>query len=436
MLKIILRFLIGIAVFTSSYIFYTNFTYSSLENIKNKKNISVRFQNLPEMLLPNKENITGYQYELLNEYLNTFGKNKLILADNLYDIDIFYTTYICPNCLVVNKEDLLLITNQNSGMGNDVDIVRSFENIDLGYPFLTSFEISYSDSSTDELIYNINNNLVTNAIVTRSTYLFYKKYFPSLRIKKVLGKVNLVWKFPNDDGSILESAKYFLDSENSKEFINMLEEKYYSKNSISSYIFIGSRVFISDMLTKLPKYESLFKNASDKFKLDWKLLASISYQESKWNNNAVSPTGVKGIMMLTIGTAEMLNVDRLVPKESIFGGAQYFSRLLEKYSNYSDETKINLALAAYNAGPNHINDIILLADKNGDNINNWSTLKGYLYKLNQKKYYKKMKYGYARGWEAVQYIENVKQYYDIISFLDNKDKINSNQIFNEVPSTL
>ena len=424
------------AVFTSSYIFYTNFTYSSIENIKNKKNISVRFQNLPEMLLPNKENITGYQYELLSEYLNTFGNNKLILADNLHDIDIFYTTNICPNCLVINNEDLLLITNKNSGISNDVDIVRSFENIDLGSSFLTSFEISYSDSSTDELIYNINNNLVTNAIVTRSTYLFYKKYFPSLRIKKVLGKVNLVWNFPNDDGSILENAKYFLESEDSKKFINMLEEKYYSKNSMSSYIFIGSRVFISDMLTKLPRYESLFKNASDKYKLDWKLLASISYQESKWNNKAVSPTGVKGLMMLTIGTAKMLNVDRLIPKESIFGGAQYFSDLLEKYSDYSDETKINLALAAYNAGPNHINDIISLANKNDDNINDWSTLKDYLYKLNQKKYYKKMKYGYARGWEAVQYIENVKQYYDIISFLDDKDKINSNQIFNEVPSTL
>ena len=424
------------AVFTSSYIFYTNFTYSSIENIKNKENISVRFQNLPEMLLPNKENITGYQYELLSEYLNTFGNNKLMLADNLYDIDIYYTTDRCSNCLVVNNEDLLLITNQNSGISNDVDILRSFENIDLNYPFLSGFEISYSDSSTDELIYNINNNLVTNAIVTRSTYLFYKKYFPSLRIKKVLGKVNLVWNFPNDDGSILENAKYYLESEDSKKFINMLKEKYYSKNSISSYIFIGSRVFISDMLSKLPRYESLFKNASDKYKLDWKLLASISYQESKWNNNAVSPTGVKGLMMLTIDTAKMLNVDRLIPKESIFGGAEYFSGLLEKYSTYSDETKINLALAAYNAGPNHINDIILLADKNSDNIDDWSTLKGYLYKLNQKKYYKKMKYGYARGWEAVQYIENVKQYYDIISFLDDKDKINSNQIFNEVPSTL
>ena len=47
-----------------------------------------------------------------------------------------------------------------------------------------------------------------------------------------------------------------------------------------------------------------------------------------------------------------------------------------------------------------------------------------------------MKYGYARGWEAVQYIENVKQYYDIITFLDNKDKKSKNELFNEVPSTL
>ena len=243
----------------------------------------------------------------------------------------------------------------------------------------------------------------------------------------------MVWNFPNDDGSILENVNSFLQTDNSKNFINMLKEKYYSKNSISSYIFIGSRAFISDMLTKLPEYESLFKKASDHYSLDWKLLASLSYQESKWNNNAVSPTGVRGLMMLTKDTAKMLNVNRLKPDESIFGGAQYFDGLLKRYSEYSDTTKTNLALASYNAGPNHINDILSLAEKNGDDIEDWNTLKTYLYKLNQKKYYKKMKYGYARGWEAVQYIENVKQYYDIITFLEEKDKENNNQIFNEVP---
>ena len=190
------------------------------------------------------------------------------------------------------------------------------------------------------------------------------------------------------------------------------------------------------MITKLPKYEPLFKKAAEDNNLDWKLLASISYQESKWNNDAVSPTGVKGVMMLTQNTAKMLKVNRLKPNESIVGAARYFSNLLKKYSAYNEITRTNLALASYNAGPNHINDILLLAKNNGDNIENWNVLKSYLYKLNQKKYYKKMKYGYARGWEAVQYVENVKQYYDIITFLDNKDSENDNELFNEVPSTL
>ena len=111
--------------------------------------------------------------------------------------------------------------------------------------------------------------------------------------------------------------------------------------------------------------------------------------------------------------------------------ARYFHTLIDKYSRFNEATKINLALASYNAGPNHINDIILLAEKNNEDIENWNILKAYLFKLNQKKYYKKMKFGYARGWEAVQYIENVKQYYDIITFLENKDKDNQDIIFNE-----
>ena len=190
------------------------------------------------------------------------------------------------------------------------------------------------------------------------------------------------------------------------------------------------------MITKLPTYEVLFKKASQEYNLDWKLLAAISYQESKWNNNAVSPTGVRGLMMLTKSTANMLSVDRLKPSESIFGGAKYFNSLLNKYSLFNESSKINLALASYNAGPNHINDVILLAKKNNENLENWSVLRKYLYKLHQKEYYKKMKFGYARGWEAVQYVENVKQYYDILTFLETKDEEYKNNFFEEVPNTL
>ena len=422
--------------FASIYIIYTNTTYSSYESLKSKNDISVNFQNLPEMIMPSRETSTGYQYELIKKYLETIGQKNLITENIIYDINVYYTTSVCTSCVVINEEDLLIIYNATGNEGKDVEVIQPFQNINLEYDSLDTFEINYSNNSIDELIYNIDNNLVTNSIITRSSYLFYKKYFPNLRIKTNLGKVILVWDFQGDDGSILADINAFFEREDTREFISSLKDKYYSKNSISSYIFIGSRLFISDMITKLPKYESLFKKASEDNNLDWKLLASISYQESKWNNDAVSPTGVRGVMMLTQNTAKMLNVNRLKPNESIIGAARYFSALLEKYSAYNDITRTNLALASYNAGPNHINDILLLAKNNGDNIENWNVLKSYLYKLNQKKYYKKMKYGYARGWEAVQYIENVKQYYDIITFLDNKDNESDNELFNEVPSTL
>ena len=422
--------------FASIYIIYTNATYSSYESLKSKNDISVNFQNLPEMIMPSRETSTGYQYELIKKYLETIGQKNLITENIIYDINVYYTTSVCTSCVVINEEDLLIIYNATGNEGKDVEVIQPFQNINLEYDNLDTFEINYSNNSIDELIYNIDNNLVTNSIITRSSYLFYKKYFPNLRIKTNLGKVILVWDFQGDDGSILADINAFFEREDTREFISSLKDKYYSKNSISSYIFIGSRLFISDMITKLPKYESLFKKASEDNNLDWKLLASISYQESKWNNDAVSPTGVRGVMMLTQNTAKMLNVNRLKPNESIIGAARYFSALLEKYSAYNDITRTNLALASYNAGPNHINDILLLAKNNGDNIENWNVLKSYLYKLNQKKYYKKMKYGYARGWEAVQYIENVKQYYDIITFLDNKDNESDNELFNEVPSTL
>jgi membrane-bound lytic murein transglycosylase F len=266
--------------------------------------------------------------------------------------------------------------------------------------------------------------------------LFYKKYYPNLSIKKVIGKINLLWKFSVDDGSLQNNLFKFLELSETSSFIENLNNKYYSKNSISSYIFIGSRIFVSDMITKLPVYESRFKKAASMNDLDWKLLAAISYQESKWNNNAISPTGVKGLMMLTKSTADMLGVNRLIPDESIIGASRYLKKLSEKYAEFDEDTKVSLTLGAYNLGPGHISDIIKLSILDNKSLEDWNTLKIYLLKLNKKQFYKQMKYGYARGWEAVQYIENVKQYYDIISFLEEKDNKTDNKILNEVPKTL
>ncbi len=409
--------------------------FTSFDNFNKKKNIFVKFQEFPEFTLPNKEQKTGYQYELAIHYLDRLNKSLLVAGNDTFDINIYYTSNVCDDCVEIKTEDLLLI-GTDSNTDKYVETTRSLNNISYETLLKNGYNISFTNESIDELINDINSGLISNILISRSTYLFYKKYFPNLKIRDIVSNIYLVWEFVDDDGTLKKDFLKYIKSKNTKDFIANLESKYYSKNSISSYIFIGSRIFITDMITKLPQYELTFREVSKIHNLDWKLLAAIAYQESKWDNKAVSPTGVRGLMMLTKNTAKMLKVDRLNPNESIEGGARYLKSLLSKFSKFNQTTRVHLALAAYNLGPGHVDDILLLATSEDKNVDDWKILKNYLLKLNQKKFYLNMKYGYARGWEAVQYIENVKQYYDIITFLDNKDKQIKDDIFDEAPETL
>ena len=436
MLKLFARFLTAMIVVACIYLIFVNSSYTSLQKLQNKETIVVSFQSFPEIILPTRGEVLGYQYELIKDYITTINNNNFIDSDNNYDIEIFYSSRICETCVVVKKEDLLLVSNNENDSDNDIEVSLILKNIQLNSNIKKNYQINYSDNELDTLVYNLSNNLISHTILTRSTYLFFKKYYPNLVIKKNITKVNLLWNFSNDDGTLRNNLFQFLENKKTLNFINSLDKKYYAKNSMSSYIFIGSRIFISDIVLKLPKFEQLFKEASIKYNIDWKLLAALSYQESKWDNAAVSPTGVKGLMMLTKKTADMLEVNRLIPSESIDGGAKYLVFLRNKYKKYDDDTQLNLMLASYNLGSGHVDDVVSLLTKDKININYWNNLRKYLLKLSKKKFYKKMKYGYARGWEAVQYIENVKQYYDIISFLEEKDKKIKDNITIEVPNAL
>ena len=436
MLRLFARFIAAMILFAGIYLLYTNTTQTSLAQFNKKEIIFVNLANIPEIILPSKEENAGYQYELLIKYLDSLNKKKVEFNDSNFDLKIFYSKDVCERCVVINNQDMLLISNDYENEENDVEIIDTFQRSLTDNAILKNYKISYLNNDLDDLIYNLSNNLISHTIITRSSYLFYKKYYPNLSIKKVIGNTNLLWKFSTDDGSLQNNLFKFLELSETSSFIANLNNKYYSKNSISSYIFIGSRIFVSDMITKLPVYESRFKKAASMNDLDWKLLAAISYQESKWNNNAISPTGVKGLMMLTKSTADMLGVNRLIPDESIIGASRYLKKLSEKYAEFDEDTKVSLTLGAYNLGPGHISDIIELSILDNKSLEDWNTLKIYLLKLNKKQFYKQMKYGYARGWEAVQYIENVKQYYDIISFLEQKDNKIDNKILDEVPDTL
>ena len=138
----------------------------------------------------------------------------------------------------------------------------------------------------------------------------------------------------------------------------------------------------------------------------------MAYQESHWNPKAKSPTGVRGMMMLTLTTAKEMGVkNRLSPEESIQGGSRYIKKIMKRIPSYiSDEDRIWMALAAYNIGWSHLKDARKLAIDLGRNPNRWQDLKTVLPYLSRSKYYRKLEHGYARGYEPVVYVHRIQNY--------------------------
>ncbi|KAF0100704.1 MAG: family 3 extracellular solute-binding protein [bacterium] len=168
--------------------------------------------------------------------------------------------------------------------------------------------------------------------------------------------------------------------------------------------------------TLLNELRPHFHDAQAETGLDWRLLAAIGYQESQWDAHAQSPTGVRGLMMLTRQTADHLGVkDRLDARESILGGARYVVELKAALPETVPEPdRTWLALAAYNIGMGHLNDARALARRLGKNPDQWRDMKNVLPLISRAEYASSLRYGFARGGEARAFAENVRIYYDIL----------------------
>ncbi|WP_418113451.1 membrane-bound lytic murein transglycosylase MltF [Vibrio scophthalmi] len=191
-----------------------------------------------------------------------------------------------------------------------------------------------------------------------------------------------------------------------------LEEKYIGH--VGSFDYVDTRAFIRALDNKLPKWSPLFKQYSEEF--DWRLIAALAYQESHWNPMAKSPTGVRGMMMLTLPTAKSVGVtNRLDPEQSVKGGVEYLRRMVARIPDSIEQhEKIWFALASYNVGYGHVMDARRLTKKQGGNPDQWSDVKERLPLLRQAKYHRQTRYGYARGDEAKNYVENIRRYYQSI----------------------
>ncbi len=164
---------------------------------------------------------------------------------------------------------------------------------------------------------------------------------------------------------------------------------------------------------RLPRYEALFRRIAESHQIDWRLLAAISYQESHWSPRARSPTGVRGMMMLTLTTAREVGVrNRLDVEQSVRGGARYLNRIHDRLpGSIREPDRTWIALAAYNVGMGHVYDARDLTLQAGGNPDKWHDLRFHLLLLEQSWWYRQTRYGYARGSEPVRYVENIRLFY-------------------------
>ncbi|WIO75208.1 membrane-bound lytic murein transglycosylase MltF [Porticoccaceae bacterium LTM1] len=269
-----------------------------------------------------------------------------------------------------------------------------------------------------ELMEMVHSGSAEYSVVDSLAYLVNRGIYPKARPAfDISGEQPVAWAFPrNGDTSLLDAANDYLERmENSGE-LERLKRQFF--DHVDEFSVAGSQLFMSRVETRLPKYEPMFREVADTFNMDWHLLAAIAYQESHWNARAKSPTGVRGLMMLTLPTADEMGItDRLNPEQSLWAGAQYFLKTRDRIpERISEPDRTWLALAAYNIGFGHLEDARVLTEREGKDPDLWNDVQEHLPLLEQKKYYSTLKYRFARGREAASYVQNIRHYRDILQW--------------------
>tara|TARA_R110002073_G_scaffold40070_2_gene113680 strand:+ start:6625 stop:8058 length:1434 start_codon:yes stop_codon:yes gene_type:complete len=240
---------------------------------------------------------------------------------------------------------------------------------------------------------------------------FARRRHPDLVVAMdISGEESLAWAYSDHVDGLGDVLTAWFGQIHQGDLLERLDETWFGQFGDFNYVDVSS--FVDRVETRLPQFEHWFELAAERTTFDWDLLAAQAYQESHWDPDAISDTGVRGLMMLTLSTAERVGVeDRTDPRQSIVGGATYLEDLYQRVpSGVTGEDRIWFALAAYNVGMGHMYDARTLAERQGLDKDSWDDLASVLPLLSDPAHYRGLRYGYARGQEPVRYVQKVREY--------------------------
>ena len=284
------------------------------------------------------------------------------------------------------------------------------------WPALKWTEVDDRDAL--DLLAQVANGKADVTVADSIEFSLGRHFHPDLRPAFKLAESEAVaWALsPTGRDLLPEVELYFQDIEANGRLADILER---NRRALVRFDRVDAASFVAGVRERLPRYQAWFQEAAAETGHDWRLLAAIGYQESRWDENAVSPTGVQGLMMLTAETAARVGVqNRSDPRDSIRGGARYL-RLIERTipKRIDDPDRTWLALAAYNVGYGHLEDARVLTQRRGQDPDNWPDVRASLPLLAKERYFTKAKRGYARGWEPVGFVRNVQTYAELLRWM-------------------
>ncbi|WP_111413164.1 membrane-bound lytic murein transglycosylase MltF [Billgrantia lactosivorans] len=433
---------------------YRHFTPASglLEAVKQRDFISIHTRNTPTTYYEGRHGPTGFEYELMRRFADFLDVSLALdsrhhiqsaldavreegdlaaasLPLDLTQRDLIYSRPILDlQPLVVYRRGLPPIDAPEDLAGLEVGTIRGsgtdlvLRELQADHPALGWRESP--EVEVAELLSRVESGSLDAAVVFEHQFRINRIFFPGVERGFRLGKpLSLAWAFPAEGGLRLQQqANRFLADLQQEGQLDELVARHFGHDDYLEYV--GARTFIAHLNERLPDYAELFREAARETGFDWKLLAALGYQESHWDPEATSPTGVRGLMMLTLPTAGEMGVsDRLDPAQSVNGGARYLRQIEERLpESIQGDDRLYMAMAAYNVGLGHLYDARTIAEERGGDPDSWRDVREALPLLQQREWHSQTRHGYARGGEPVIYVRNVRRYHEILTYVDRSQQ--------------
>ncbi|HWR81114.1 MAG TPA: membrane-bound lytic murein transglycosylase MltF [Pseudomonas sp.] len=422
---------------------------TTLERVRDEGALRVVTRNSPTTYFQDINGETGFEFELSKLFAESLGVElKIEMADNLDDLferlnqpdgvalaaaglvespgrkdqARFSHSYLEVTPQVVYRSGKLRPTQPKDLPGKRIMVLKGSSHAEQLTALKSELpELQFEESDAVEvvdLLRMVDEGVIDLTLVDSNELAMNQVYFPNVRVAFDFAEpTRVAWTVAaRDDDSLLNEANKFLDRVIKNGTLQRLKERFYGH--VDELGYVGAYTFAQHLQQRLPRYEKQFRKTAQDQGIDWRLMAALGYQESLWQPEVTSKTGVRGLMMLTQRTAQAMGVaNRLDPAQSIYGGTKYFAHVKEQLpASIAEPDRTWLALAAYNVGSGHLEDARELARKEGLNPDKWLDVKKMLPRLAQKQWYSKTKYGYARGGEPVHFVNNIRRYYDILSW--------------------